>query len=139
MPKLAPIQIFHSIFSIALFVFGIIHVPVLANDRDIEMEGTITSLVIDLQDGFSNDTVEIRIEGTEKYHQTGITTDYSVGIADSVEIEVPLGFINVEISVPSRQLADTIILQISTKVYLGVSIDENSIKHRISDEMFVYF
>lgn len=139
MPKLALTQIDHGILCIVLFVFGIVHAPVLANDKDIVMEGSITSLVVDLQDGFSNDTVDIRIDGAERYHQTGITTDYTVGLADSVEIEVPSDPINITISVPSKQLVDTITLQVSTKIYLGVSIDENSIKHQISNEMFVYF
>ena len=47
--------------------------------------------------------------------------------------------VNVEVTVPSRHLSDTIVLEVSTTVYLGVSILDDRIDYRISDEMFLYF
>ena len=99
----------------------------------------MASLVIDLQDGFSDDTVVIRVDGQEIFHKEGVNTDYSLGRADSVEIQVPEGSVNVEVTVPSRHLSDTIVLEVSTTVYLGVSILDDRIDYRISDEMFLYF
>ena len=101
--------------------------------------GEMVTLAIDLQDGFSDDTVVIRVDGQEIFHKEGVNTDYSLGRADSVEIQVPEGSVNVEVTVPSRHLSDTIVLEVSTTVYLGVSILDDRIDYRISDEMFLYF
>lgn len=99
----------------------------------------MASLVIDLQDGFSDDTVVVQVDGQEKYDKQGVNTDYALGLADSVEIQVPEGSVNVQITVPSRQLSGTIVLEVSTTVYLGVCILDDRIDYRISDEMFQYF
>lgn len=96
-------------------------------------------LVIDLQDGFSNDTVVVQVDGQEIFHKEGVNTDYSIGRADSVEIQVPEDFVRVEITVPSRRLSDTVVLKVLPTVYLGMSILDDKIEHRISDEMFLYF
>lgn len=99
----------------------------------------MASLVIDLQDGFSDDTVVIRVDGQEIFHKRGVNTDYALGRADSVKIQVPEGSVEVAVTVPSRHLSDTIVLEVSTTVYLGVSILDDGIDYRISDEMFLYF
>lgn len=99
----------------------------------------MVSLVIDLQDGFADDTVVIRVEGREVYHKQAVNTDYSLGRADSVEVQVREGSVSVEIAVPSRRLSDTKVLEVSRTVYLGVSILGEKIDYRISDEMFLYF
>ncbi|MHC4617840.1 MAG: hypothetical protein ACYTEQ_08815 [Planctomycetota bacterium] len=99
----------------------------------------MASLAIDLQDGFSDDTVVIRVDGQEIFHKQGVNTDYALGRADSVEIQIPEGSVNVEVTVPSRRLSDTIVLEVSATVYLGVSIPDDEIHFRTSDEMFLYF
>jgi hypothetical protein len=107
--------------------------------RRVQTPTPMVSLVIDLQDGFSDDTVVIRVDGQEVFHKEGVNTDYSLGRADSVEIPVPEGCVNVEVTVPSRHLSGTIVLEVSATVYLGVSILDDRIDYRISDEMFLYF
>jgi hypothetical protein len=99
----------------------------------------MVSLVIDLQDGFADDTVVICVDGQEVYHEQDVNTDYSLGRADSVEIRVSQGSVSVEIAVRSRHLSDTLALEVSKTVYLGVSILDDKIDYRISDEMFRYF
>jgi hypothetical protein len=99
----------------------------------------MASLVIDLQDGFSDDTVVIRVDGRETFHKQSVSTDYSLGRADSVEIQVSEGRVKVEVAVPSRRLSDAILLDVSTTVYLGVSIPDGEVGFRISNEMFLYF
>ena len=99
----------------------------------------MASLVIDLQDGFSNDTVVVQVNGQEIFHKEGVNTDYSIGRADSVEIQVPEDSVRVEVAVPSRHLSDIVVLKVLTTVYLGISILDDKIEHRISDEMFLYF
>ena len=95
--------------------------------------------VIDLQNGFSFDTVVVQVDGQEIFHKKDVNTDYAIGLADSVKIQVPESSVNIEVAVASRQLSDTIVLEVSTKVYLGVSILDDRIDFRISDEMFLYY
>lgn len=99
----------------------------------------MASLVIDLQDGFADDTVVIRVDAQEIFHQQGVNTDYALGRADSVEIQVPEGSVDVEVTVPSRHVSGTIVLEVLAPVYLAVSISDNSVHYRVSDEMFLYF
>ena len=96
-------------------------------------------LTIDLQEGFANDTVIITVEGREILHQTDLTTDYSIGLAHSMQVEVAEGQFQLDVSVPSRQLSRTISLDISTPVYLGLSLSESAIEYQASDEPFIYF
>jgi hypothetical protein len=99
----------------------------------------MASLVIDFQDGFSDDTVVVQVDGQVIFHKKGVNTDYSLGRADSVEIQVHEGSVNVDVTVPSRHLSDTVALEVSTKIYLGVSIIDDRISFRVSDELFLYF
>lgn len=99
----------------------------------------MASLVIDLQEGFSDDTVVVQVDGQEIFHKEGVNTDYAIGRADSVKIQISEGSVNIEVTVPSRQLSDTIVLEVSAKIYLGVSILDDRIDFRISDEMFLYY
>lgn len=107
--------------------------------RPLQTPAPMASLVIDLQDGFSDDTVMIQVAGQEIFHKEGVNTDYSLGRADSVEVQVPEGSVDVEVTVPSRDLLESIVLEVSTTVYLGISILDDRIDHQISDEMFLYF
>ena len=97
------------------------------------------SLVIDLQDGFSDDIVVIKVDNQEIFHKKGVNTDYTLGRADSVETKVSKGSVNVAVNVPSKSLSDTVVLEVVNKVYLGVSIIDDRIVFRISDEIFTYF
>ena len=121
----------------SLLLVGLTGTPLLAFGKS--MGNTMTSLVIDLQAGYSEDEVSIQIDGEEKYHNKAVNTDYSIGLADSVELDVIVGTVTVKISVPSRKLSESIKLDVSKPVFLGVSISGNRVETQISDEMFVYF
>jgi hypothetical protein len=97
------------------------------------------SLVIELQDGFSSDAVVIRVDDLEVFCKQEVTTDYSLGRADSVETPVPVGSVTVEVTLPERRLTGSIVLEVSATLYLGVSIGDDGIDFSPSDEMFLYF
>ena len=122
---------------ISLLLVGLTGTPLPGFGKS--MGNTMTSLVIDLQAGYSEDEVSIQINGEKKYHNKAVSTDYSIGLADSVELDVIVGSVTVKLSVPSRKLSESIELDVSKPVYLGVSISGNRVETRISDEMFVYF
>lgn len=98
----------------------------------------MSSLFIDLQDGFSHDTVIVKVNDREVFHKDNVKTDYALGRADSVEISIHQDQV-VVVDVPSRHLSDTLALESTHTIYLGISIIEDRIDFRISDKRFLYF
>jgi hypothetical protein len=95
-------------------------------------------LVIALQDGFADDLVIIRVNGHEVFRKEGVKTKLLLGYADSFEGQIPEGSVNVEVILPTKNLSETIVLQVTKEVYLGFSMHEGKIDHRISHEPFGY-
>jgi S-adenosylmethionine hydrolase len=106
----------------------------------LETSSQAVALVIDLQEGFKEDTVVIRVNGREIFNKEDVSTDYSLGRADSVETQVLRGSsVRLEVAVPSQQLSESLALEVSKDVYLGVSVRDGKIDHQLSDEPFKYF
>lgn len=101
-------------------------------------EVAMAPLVIDLQDGFMDDLVVIQIDDQEIFRKKGVQTSLLLGYADSLEIEVSEGTVNVEITLPLRNLAETLELQVSKATYLGISIQAGNIQYRVADKPFGY-
>ena len=99
----------------------------------------MVSLVIDLQAGFSNDTVVVEVNRKEVLNRTMMSTDYSIGLAYSTEVQVPQGPVTIAVHVPSRGISDIFSEELSNKTYLGVSIVNSQINFDSSNEMFTYF
>lgn len=95
-------------------------------------------LVVTLQDGFVDDLAIIRVNGLEIFRKEGVKTKLLLGYADSFETQAPEGSVNVEVILPSKNLSETIVLQVTKTVYLGLSIHEGRIHHRTSHEPFGY-
>ncbi len=110
-----------------------------ANDLKYQKGGAMVPLKIDLQSGFLDDTVVLKANNQEIFHKKGISTDYAIGRTDSIEIQVPKSLITIKITVPSRQLSDSVVLEISGRFYLGISILDDKIKFKTSNEMFLYY
>lgn len=96
------------------------------------------SLIVALQEGFTHDLVVVRVNGREVYRKEGVKTKLLLGYAESFEVQDLKSAVNVEVTLPSRNLSETISLQAPRTVYLGVSITEGRIVHRISHEPFGY-
>ncbi len=96
-------------------------------------------LVIDFQEGFSEDNISVRIDEQEVLYKTDLNTDYSIGLADSFQIQVHKGLVKIDVIVPSRQLSNSIIISVSKTFYLGVSIIDHKINFISSDKMFIYY
>lgn len=93
---------------------------------------------IALQDGFEGDTVVIKVNGKEVFNQESVKTKRQIGKAAAFEFEVDEGPTSVEVSLPLRNLSETIALKVSGEVYLGISVIENRIEHRVSSDPFRY-
>lgn len=129
-----------------VFIVILLHAPAScyahARLESTSTEGKDVSMAllhIALQEGFTNDTVIIRINGKEIFHKPGVKTRLQIGYADSIEINVQEGSVKVEITLPLRNLSESTVLQVLKPVYLGVSITpENKISCRSSYEPFGY-
>ncbi len=47
------------------------------------------TLAVELAEGFAGDDVTVLIDGRQMWHRNGVTTNYSVGIADVVRLPMP--------------------------------------------------
>ncbi len=96
------------------------------------------ALRIALQDGFEGDQVVVKVNGKEVFKQENVKTKRQIGKAASFEVEVEEGTANVEVSLPLKNLSETIAFKVSGEAYLGVSIAEGKIGHKVSSEPFRY-
>lgn len=58
-------------------------------------------LAVELGEGFADDEVTVLVDGREEWHRTGVTTNYSVGIADVARVTGEPGAL-VEVRVRDR-------------------------------------
>ena len=99
----------------------------------------MSRLRVDLQEGFADDDVEIRINGRDSFHKQGVTTKRMLGLAASSEIEVPDNEpVKVEVEVPTKHLSKSILLSVADSPHLGVSILNGEIKFIVSRKAFGY-
>jgi hypothetical protein len=98
----------------------------------------MSTLVIDLQDGFSADTVIIHVNGNEIYHKQNVKTDLRISRADSTQTQVPAGSVSIDINVPTKRLSKAVTFQVATTLYVGISIRGDTLEVRSSDKPFLY-
>ena len=95
-------------------------------------------LHIALQEGFTNDTVIVRVNSREVFRKENVKTRLQIGYADSFEMTVEESSVNVEVIVPLKNLTATIPVQVSGAAYVGVTIADDRIAYQISEEPFGY-
>lgn len=74
---------------------GLSRVPV----ADIENARTIMSLRVRLGEGFQNNTVSVRVNGEQVFHKAGVSTDWTISRADSVEVNTAEASVQLEVTV----------------------------------------
>lgn len=103
------------------------------------LTASMALLHIALQEGFVKDSVIIRADQQEVFQQQTVTTRTQIGLAEWVEVTLPEGQTTLEVAVPSKGIAQTIPLQLSGNVYLGISITpDGRLEHQLSKEAFGY-
>ena len=96
------------------------------------------SLGIDLQSGFSDDTVALEINGKEIFRIEHVKTRGPLGFAHSFTSMLETGTISVRVNVITRNLELTLDFHISNDLYLGFSIMDGFIHHIFSNVPFGY-
>jgi len=96
------------------------------------------TLRIDLQDGFDNDDVCIKVNGREVYHHRDVTTKLLLGLADTIETKAEDGSAVVEITVPTRKLSRTDKVDVKGDTYVGACVQRGGLRLLVSSTPFGY-
>jgi hypothetical protein len=97
-------------------------------------------LVLNLQDGFQDDTVVLIVNGEEQFHKEQVSTNYAIGLADQVTVEdLEEEDIVLEVNVPTREIHCQQEVHLSVETYIAISIYQNEIRLETSDHPFLYF
>ncbi len=103
--------------------------------RDVEA----VSLHLALQNGFLDDEVVVRVNGNEVFRKQGVKTRTQVGLADTIEVGIEHGRARIEISLPARDIAEALEIDVTKPTYIGVSVDpEDGIRYAIQYRPFRY-
>lgn len=95
-------------------------------------------LTIDLQNGFLNDEVILRVAGAEVLRKSQVTTNLAISLAASCPVEVGESPADVEVLVPSRRVQGAVRVDVARTPYLGVNIAEDGLQLQPSETMFFY-
>ena len=95
-------------------------------------------LHVDLQEGFDNDNVLMRLNDRPIYENSGVTTDLRISRADTVQVLLGDGPLRLSVSMPDRDISGSIIVQGRNAVYVGVSVTGDRLEFTVSDEPFGY-
>ena len=98
----------------------------------------MATLHVALQDGFSNDTVSIKVNGREVFRRAGVSTRTQIGLAAAHEMSVDEGPVTVEVDLPARRLSSATTIAVTGDVSLGVSVDRQNLKFVQSSQLFGY-
>jgi hypothetical protein len=97
----------------------------------------MSTLHIDLQDGFANDTVAITVDGREVYRKAGVNTDLRISRADAIDVDLPGEQATVELRARSKAASASV--EPRRTPYLAVSLDaDGHPQFRASTEPFGY-
>ncbi len=90
-------------------------------------------LTVKLRDGFTNETVTIKVNGKEVYQKSGVSTDLTISFADRVEVPVEESTVQLEVAVQGG-LRKTEEIRVSETPFVDVWILDGKMDLRASKE-----
>ncbi|HEX6568885.1 MAG TPA: hypothetical protein VF015_06965 [Acidimicrobiales bacterium] len=98
----------------------------------------MTELAVVLEEGFDGDEVAVRVGDEVVFAEEAVTTRPQVGYARRFTVDVPDGDVDVSIELPSRDVTASFPVTVSGDTNVGISLDDDQVTHRTSDEPFWY-
>lgn len=96
------------------------------------------SLVIDLQEGFEGDKVVVSLDSREVFRKAEVRTRYQISRAESITLEATPGRHAVEVSLPDKDIAEAITIDVRATPFLGVSLERGALVLKPSSDPFRY-
>lgn len=91
-------------------------------------------LTVALEDGYADEPVEVRIDGRRAFRKEHVRTRTQISLAESFESTVPEGPILLEIDLPARNLSRSITVEVSERLFVGISVSGGDVQYRQSEE-----
>lgn len=98
----------------------------------------MTTLAIDLRDGFFRDHVVVELDGREVFRREDLRTRTQVGLADSVKVETEPGERSVRVWLPDRNISAETTVDVERTPYLGVSLESGALVLRPAAQPYRY-
>ena len=96
-------------------------------------------LSIHLQEGFDDDLVIVRINGTETARRAQLKTQRLLGYAEIVELQKPKGGdIRLELSLPDRNLAASATIPGAGDTFVAANVADGRLQLAVRDQPFAY-
>jgi hypothetical protein len=96
------------------------------------------TLKIDLQEGFDNDHVVVRVDGRVVYDKPDVRTRTQLGLADSIEMDTgPKA--EVVVSLPEKGIQGSETVEVADSPNVGVSVDGQAVRFKFPPEGQVMF
>ncbi|RQD74811.1 MAG: hypothetical protein D5R97_07175 [Candidatus Syntrophonatronum acetioxidans] len=90
------------------------------------------TLYISLLDGFEDEMAIIKVNGDTVFQKEAIFSKLSKGYAEEVEVQVDEGDVEVEFSLPLRDLSERVTIKVLSPIYLGFSLHHEKIQYKAS-------
>lgn len=94
--------------------------------------------MIDLQDGFENDSIIIYLDNKEIYRQDSVTSNMMLGFAARVEASSSERVVTLSINLIRRKLKKSLQVELDKTGAIGIAILNNEILIRQSSTPFGY-
>jgi hypothetical protein len=112
--------------------------PGVSAARSKKAEVRSVTLHIDLQDGFQNDEVIIRLDGKQVFHKSGVSTDARISRADGFEATSSKPSALVEFELPAKHTKASQSIKASETPNIGIYIRDGKAQIRAQAEVFLY-
>lgn len=99
---------------------------------------SMPTIAIDLQRGFDDDEVVVRINGEEKIRRGGVRTKRLLGLAWHTDFDVDEGPVTLEVELPARGITKTLELEPKDALYVGLSVKDDAIEAIVREKKFGY-
>jgi hypothetical protein len=97
------------------------------------------TLTIELQEGFRDDAVVIRVNGSDIMHEDHVKTRTQIGFAAAATAMVPEGTATLDVTLPAAGTSGNFAADVQGPTWVGVSLDDTRVPHfKLSQTPFGY-